>query len=103
MKTITVHNPDNLKTAPYTEFVDLQGDLKTLPSENLGKLKKSIVTYGVRFPAFIWLSEGKKYIVDAHQRMKVLAVLEAEGYNVPEVPYTTIHATNKKEGAELLL
>lgn len=39
MKTIAVHNPDNLKTAPYTDFIELQGDLKTSPPENLEKLK----------------------------------------------------------------
>ena len=102
-KVIIVHNPDNLKTAPYTDFVELQGDLKTLPSANAEKLRNSIIKYGIRFPAFIWLSDGEKYIVDAHQRMKIFAALEAKGFTVPEVPYTTIHATNKKEAAELLL
>lgn len=102
-KTIIVHNPDNLPTAKYTDFIDLQGDLKSLPKENQEQLKNSITNYGIRFPAFIWQSEGKKYIVDAHQRKKVFAILEEEGWAIPEVPYTNIYAKNKKEAAELLL
>ena len=103
MKTIVVHNPDNLKTAPYTDFVELQGDLKTLPSENLEKLKNSILGYGIRFPFFIWVSEDVKYIVDAHQRKKVLAIFEKEGYTIPGIPYITIIAKNRKEAGALLL
>jgi len=102
-KTIIAHNQDNLPTAKYTDFIDLQGDLKTLSKENQEKLKNSIINYGIRFPAFIWQSEGKKYIVDAHQRKKVFALLEKEGWGIPEVPYTNIFAKNKKEAAELLL
>lgn len=41
--------------------------------------------------------------MDAHQRKKAFIALEAEGYIVSEVPYTLIHAANKKEAAELLL
>lgn len=102
-KIIIAHNQDNLPTVKYTDFIDLQGDLKTLPKENQEKLKNSIINYGIRFPAFIWQSEGKKYIVDAHQRKKVFAILEKEGWTIPEVPYTNIFAKNKKEAAELLL
>ena len=102
-KMIIAHNQDNLPTAKYTDFIDLQGDLKTLPKENQEKLKNSIINYGIRFPAFIWQSEGKKYIVDAHQRKKVFVILEKEGWTIPEVPYTNIFAKNKKEAAELLL
>jgi len=102
-KIIVAYNPDNLPTAKYTDFIDLQGDLKTLPKENQEKLKNSIINYGIRFPAFIWQSEGKKYIVDAHQRKKVFVILEKEGYTIPEVPYTNIFAKTKKEAAELLL
>jgi len=41
-KIIVAYNPDNLPTAKYTDFIDLQGDLKTLPKENQEKLKNSI-------------------------------------------------------------
>jgi DNA modification methylase len=102
-KTIKLHNQDNLPTAKYTDFIDLQGDLKTLPKEKQEKLKNSIINYGIRFPAFIWQFQDKKYIVDAHQRKKVFAILEKEGWGIPEVSYTNIFAKNKKEAAELLL
>jgi hypothetical protein len=102
-KTIILHNQDNLPTAKYTDFIDLQGNLKTLPKEKQEKLKNSIIKYGIRFPAFIWQSQDKKYIVDAHQRKKVFAILEKEGWAVPEVSYTNIVAKNEKEAAELSL
>jgi len=41
-KIIIVHNQDNLPTAKYADFIDLQGNLKTLPKENQEKLKNSI-------------------------------------------------------------
>jgi hypothetical protein len=100
---IIAHNQNNLPTAPYTTFTDLQGDLKTLSKENQIKLKKSMIKYGIVFPAFIWEDSEVTYIIDAHQRIKTLQLLEKEGYTIPEVPFVSINAKNKKEAAELLL
>ena len=103
-KRITVHNPSNLPLADYHEFKPLQGDLKTLPDENKKKLKASILKYGFRFPLFVWTdSEGAKWINDGHQREKVLAELEAEGYEIPPLPYVEVEAKDRREAAELLL
>lgn len=100
---IIVHNQTNLPTALYTSFIPLQGDLKTLSKGNLIKLKNSILKYGIVFPTFIWQHKDTNYIIDAHQRIKTLEVLEKEGYTIPELPYVLIEAKNKKEAAELLL
>ena len=72
MKTIKVENPNNLPTIEYKKLEDLQGDLKTLPEENLEKLKKSILRFGFKIPKFVWIDNGHYYILDGHQTKKAL-------------------------------
>ena len=90
----------------YVDFktlVPFQGDLKTITDENLGKLKKSIIKYGFTVPAFIWKHERKKYIIDAHQRLKALESLFSEGYEIPDIPVVYIQAKDEQEAKEKLL
>jgi len=101
---IIVYNPSYLPTTDYKKLKPLQADLKTLSFSDFEKLKKSILKYGFRVPAFVWRdSEDGLWIEDAHQRQKVLAALEEEGYLIPEIPYAEIYAKDKKEAAEMLL
>ena len=103
-KEIIIYNPSKLPTVDYKRLKSLQGDLKTLSFSDFEKLKKSILKYGFRVPAFVWRdSENELWIEDAHQRQKVLVALEEEGYIVPEIPYAEIYAKDKKEAAEMLL
>jgi len=101
---IIVYNPSYLPTTDYKKLKPLQADLKTLSFSDFEKLKQSILKYGFRVPAFVWRdSEDGLWIEDAHQRQKVLAALEEEGYIIPEIPYAEIYAKDKKEAAEMLL
>ena len=100
---VIVRNPDNLHTIDYKKLKILQGDLKTLSKENKEKLYNSIKTYGYFLPAFVWASDGDMWILDATQRYHVLSEFEANGYEVPEIPYVTIEAKDKKEAAQKLL
>jgi len=86
-------------------FNDLQGNLKSLSDENFDKLKKSIVERGFAFPYFAWRDSKKKlWILDAHQRTKVLKHLrDVENYIIPKLPTVLIKAQDKREAKELLL
>jgi len=103
MKTIKVENPNSLPTVSYEKLEDLQGDLKTLPEENLEKLKRSIRQFGFKIPKFVWIDRGHYFLLDGHQTKKALESLEAEGYTIPEVPYAEVKAKGRQEAAKILL
>lgn len=95
-----VLNPNNLPTAPITEFKALQGQLKFLDEVNYSKLKKSIEGNGFFMPVIAWIdAKGQKWLLDGHQRANVLTT---EGWLEP-VPYLEIKASTRKEAAEKLL
>jgi len=81
----------------------LQGNLKSLSETNKEKLKKSIIEEGFSFPIFCWQDKDIKYIMDAHQRLKVIPELESEGYTIPKLPTDFIEARNKKHAIKKLL
>lgn len=83
---------------------ELQGNLKDLSDENYLKLKASILKYGFSFPIFAWKDkEDKLWIIDAHQRKRVLTRMIQDGYTVPELPAVLIQADNKVQAKEKLL
>jgi hypothetical protein len=83
---------------------DLQGELKELSEDNYLKLRNSLTRFGFSFPVFYWESpEGTKYILDAHQRVRVLKVMRNEGITIPPLPADPIHAESLTEAKEKLL
>ena len=88
---------------PLEQFKDLQGNLKSLSKLNLEKLKKSILEKGFLFPFFAWQNKNSYFIIDAHQRYKILNLLKEEGYLIPNLPTVLIECLNKKEAKENLL
>ena len=91
-------------TLPLEKLSPLQGDLKVLPEANHGLLRESILRHGITFPFFVWRAPKKKFfIIDAHQREKVLARLAADGYAIPEVPVVWIDALDEQEAKEKIL
>jgi hypothetical protein len=90
-------------TLPLAKMLPLQGDLKTLSEDNSGKLKASIIKHGITFPFFIWKNRGKHFIIDAHQRDKVLRQLQKEGWTVPPMPVAWIEARDEREAKEKIL
>lgn len=92
----------DLPTIDYRVLENLQGDLKTLPKNELKKLKTNIAQE-FTFPFYVWINKGRKYIEDGHQRQKALQSLEKDGYKIPELPYIEIVAKNKKEAVIKLL
>lgn len=95
-----VLNPNNLQTAPITEFSATQGELKFLSEENYKKLKKNIEKHGFDIPVYVWVDKnGTKHLLDGHQRKHVL---ETEGWLTP-IPYLVITAKSIEQAAERLL
>lgn len=91
-------------TLPIDRLTELQGNLKTIRAPNLERLKRSILKHGFTAPVFVWIAgKHKRYILDGHQRIKALRSLEADGYEIPDLPVAYIQAKTKKEAREKLL
>ena len=104
MKQIKVHNPGNLPVRPYQELHDFQDDFKhEIEPEALKKLKNSLVRHGVFVPKFVWFDGETACIIDGHQTRKALESLEADGYEIPPIPYVEIQAESRADAAEKLL
>lgn len=89
---------------PLDDLLEFQGNLKDLTTENYEKLKNSIYKYGFSFPVFFWVdSAGSKWILDAHQRLRVLKKMRDEGFIIPDLPADPIQAGSVKEAKEKLL
>ena len=84
---------------PYQELEEFQGNLKTITQENANKLKKEILELGWTAPVFVW----DKKILDGHGRLFVLKQLDAEGYEIPEIPVIEIYAKDEHEAGRILL
>lgn len=91
-------------TIGLDEVNDLQGNLKDLTEENYVKLRNSMLTYGFSFPFFVWIdTEGKKWIIDAHQRKRTLIKMREEGMAIPPLPADIIFAKDRVEAKKKLL
>jgi len=98
---IKAHNPNNLPTIDYRDLIELQpNSFKDLSQKNFDKLSNSFNVHGFITPYFVWNDKGKYFILDGHQRSRVLSTLEPNGL---EVPYILIDAKNKQEAAKKLL
>jgi hypothetical protein len=90
-------------TLPLEKLLPLQGELKTITPDRAAKLRASILRHGITFPFFVWRNGDKNFIIDAHQRDKVLQGLQTEGWTVPPVPVAWIEAADEKEAREKIL
>lgn len=100
-KLIEVFNLGGLPTAPLDSFLELQEDFKKSDPDKLAKLQMLIITRGFKYAFKAWKdSQGKLWIIDAHQRRKALIALRKAGFTIPEIPYEPIFAADKKEAVE---
>jgi hypothetical protein len=99
-KTIRVTCTD-AATLQLEKLLPLQGELKTITPDRAAKLRASILRHGITFPFFVWRNGDKNFIIDAHQRDKVLQGLQTEGWTVPPVPVAWIEAADEKEAREM--
>lgn len=82
---------------------DFQGNLKTLLDVDYEKLKGEIIELGFSYPIQIWQTGEQNYILDGHQRRRVLLRMREEGYEIPEVPVGVTFADTYKEAKMKLL
>jgi hypothetical protein len=99
---------DGTQLLDYRELTPFQGEdknsLKDLSDKNYAKLLASIKKHGFKAPVHVWQHEGKNYILDGHQRKRVLdnekIEFENSGFNIPVV---FIPGKDYKEAKEFLL
>jgi len=89
--------------ADYKDLREFQGNLKTLPPANAAKLRKEILELGFSEPIGVWVKGAKKYILNGHQRVKVLEALASEGFSIPPIPIVYIEAKNLREAKKKVL
>lgn len=89
------------------DLLALQGELKTLTDENAAKLTRELTETGFAFPFQLWrdpaATDGKRYIIDGHQRLIVLSRLRADGWAIPALPYNWVDAATKQEAMQRIL
>jgi len=83
----------------YRKLNPFQKELKDLNKKEYTKLKQSIKRQ-FDFPFFIWLKEGNLFIIDGHQRHRVLMNENAYPYLLPAI---YIDAETATEAAQKLL
>ena len=89
------------------ELVELQGNLKELSEESYKKLRAEILR-GFSAPFFVWPHDETGvttfYLIDGHQRLRVLKQMRTEGVELPETfPAAIVHAESIEEAREKLL
>jgi len=85
------------------ELNEFQGNLKDLSEENYKKLRKNILKNNFCDPFKVWKNKGKYYILDGHQRYRVLKQMREEGEKIPKVPCDLIHCKDAKDAKRKVL
>lgn len=104
---IIIHNPDNLPLIDYRTVKPLQGNLKDLTAENYNKLKNVLLKRGFLIPFFIYHhtkfgntaaeNEEYDYLLDGHQRQRVMISENMQPYMVPYIRIDAPSLTVAKE------
>lgn len=93
---------EGMSTIPWVELKTYEfNDLKEVESADIAKLKNAIVNDGFCFPIEIWASH--RYVIDGRGRDKALRELEAEGYQIPDLPVVEIRAASREVAKRLVL
>ena len=94
-----------VKTELHVPLQDLnffQGELKSLSETDYLRLRGEILK-GLTYAKHVWKHEGKWYILDGHQTVRVLRRLVEEGWEAPSVPCVEVKAASYKEAREIVL
>ena len=89
---------------PLSSLIEFQGNLKPLSKENFAKLRRTIERKGFSFPVSVWQApDGINYILDGHQRLRIVRSLAEDGWDIPEIPVNLCQADSLKDAKERLL
>ncbi len=94
---------DCSETVDWHELKEFQGGLKSRDDSDYEKMKTSLLKYGWSFVMYYWNDGKTKWILDGHNRKKVLQKLEEEGYFIPPLPAIEVYAKDKSEAKQKLL
>lgn len=89
--------------AKLEDLIEYQGNLKDLTETNYDRLLISLKK-GFTQPISVWIKPDKtKYILDGHQRVRVLSKIKSEGWIIPDLPICEIYAETEQEAADIVL
>ena len=91
------------ETKDLDDLENFQGDLKKLTKQNAERLRKEILELGFSEPISVWQQDGVNYILNGHQRVTVLQTLAKEGYEIPPLPVSVVHAESYAEAKRKVL
>jgi len=94
---------DGADTRPLEKLEPFQGSLKSLSRANFERLRKQILRLGFSEPVAVWEHEGKCYVLNGHQRVRVLQEMAKDGYEVPPVPVSVVEAKDIAEAKRKVL
>lgn len=91
-------------TLELEQLTPFQGELKELSKANHDKLRKQIIELGFSEPICVWKNENKYYILNGHQRLRVLTEMKkAEGFKIPRLPVVEVEAETEHEAKKKVL
>lgn len=101
----TIHNLSELPMIDYRSVRPLQGTLKDLTKANYKKLLSALKKRGFTVPLMLWrnIKDGEFYLLDGHQRQRVMLAENLNDDGSYLVPYIEIPATSEQEAKEQLL
>lgn len=89
---------------PYQTLEPFQGNLKDLSEINYNKLKKEILELGYSEPVSVWQNDGKYFLINGHQRLRVITrMIEKEGFECEPLPVSIVEADSFKEARKKVL
>lgn len=100
-----IHNISGLPTIDYRTIKPLQGNLKDLEAKNYDRLLRVLNKRGFTTPLFVWQNPEDKalYLLDGHQRQRVMTKADLNDDGNYEVPYALIPGDTLQEAKEQLL
>jgi ParB-like chromosome segregation protein Spo0J len=88
---------------PFKTLKNFQGGLKSLTRANYRKLRAQLED-GFSFPVAVWQApDGKTYIIDGHQRLRVVKRMAREGWTIPDLPVVFVEAGTVEEARRKLV
>lgn len=95
---------EGAETADIKALEPLQGDLKALSDSAYAKLRHEIETTGLAFPFRVWKNKkGKLKIIGGHQTQRVVLAMQKDGWEIPKVPVSFVHAENEAQAKRRVL
>ena len=100
---MTTYNPNGLKVIDYRSAKPLQENLKDLHAEQHDQLLNILTNRGFKQPLNLWHKGDDFFLMDGHQRQRVMIKNDLNDNGSYEVPYFVTEAATKKEAVEQLL